>query len=179
MRKVITLTAQWCERHGVSVWRQSAHNALQIKRLMRTAQNTKRSKAQSEEQNKKNAQRVVEAHQQLLDASQQYLDKAKETHATLSALCKEKTTKVSTIDCSLQREIAVFMQHATRQIEQTRRRVILGEAIPHAEKVLSIFEPHTEWVSKGKAGVPVELGLRVCILEDKHQFILHHRVLEK
>ncbi len=32
---------------------------------------------------------------------------------------------------------------------------------------------------KGKAGVPVELGIRVCIVEDQHQFILHHRVMEK
>jgi IS5 family transposase len=176
MRKVITLTAQWCERHGVSSWRQSAYNVRQIKQFKRAAQNTKRSKTQSEEQDKKNAQRVVEAHQQLLETSQQYLDKAKETHTTLSALCK---TNVSTIDCSLQREIEHFMQHAQRQIDQTKRRVILGETIPHAEKVLSIFEPHTEWVSKGKAGVPVELGLRVCILEDQHQFILHHRVMEK
>ncbi|MBT8419986.1 MAG: ISNCY family transposase, partial [Gammaproteobacteria bacterium] len=53
------------------------------------------------------------------------------------------------------------------------------EKIPHAEKVFSIFEPHTEWVVKGKAGVPVELGLRVCVVEDKNRFILHHRVMEK
>lgn len=38
---------------------------------------------------------------------------------------------------------------------------------------------HTEWVSKGKAGIPVELGVKVCILEDQHQFILHHQVMEK
>jgi IS5 family transposase len=50
--------------------------------------------------------------------------------------------------------------------------------IPHAEKVFSIFQPHTEWISKGKAGVPVELGLRVCVLEDNMRFILHHRVME-
>jgi hypothetical protein len=43
-------------------------------------------------------------------------------------------------------------------------------------KVFSIFEPHTEWLCKGKAGVPVELGLNVCIVEDQHGFILHHRV---
>ncbi len=67
------------------------------------------------------------------------------------------------------------MAHATRQIDQIRRRVILGEVIAHEEKVFSIFEPHTEWISKGKAGVPVELGLKVCILEDQHQFILHHQ----
>jgi len=57
--------------------------------------------------------------------------------------------------------------------------VLAGEVIAHHEKVFSIFEPHTEWISKGKAGVPVELGLRVCILEDQHGFVLHHQVMEK
>ena len=71
------------------------------------------------------------------------------------------------------------MRHAERQIDQIRRRVLLGEVIPHAEKVFSIFEPHTEWIKKGKAGVLVELGLRVCVVEDIHGFILHHKVMEK
>ena len=70
------------------------------------------------------------------------------------------------------------MSHADRQINQISRRVIEGEKIPHNEKVFSIFEEHTEWISKGKAGVPVELGLKVCVLEDQHGFILHHRVMQ-
>ena len=70
------------------------------------------------------------------------------------------------------------MHHAARQIDQIRRRVIEGQVIPHAEKVFSIFEPHTEWVNKGKAGVPVELGLKTAIMEDQFQFILHHRVMQ-
>ena len=41
----------------------------------------------------------------------------------------------------------------------------------------SVFEEHTEWISKGKAGVPQELGLRVCIVEGEYGFILHHRVM--
>lgn len=53
----------------------------------------------------------------------------------------------------------------------------MDEKIPHAEKVFSIFEPHTEWISKGKAGVPQELGLKVCVLKDQNGFILHHRVM--
>ncbi len=57
------------------------------------------------------------------------------------------------------------------------RRVLRGETIPHEEKVFSVFEPYTEWLSKGKAGVPVELGLNVCVLEDQHGFILHHQVM--
>jgi len=71
------------------------------------------------------------------------------------------------------------MTHAERQIDQIRRRVVEGEKIPHEEKVFSVFEEHTEWVSKGKAGVPVELGLRVGVLEDTMGFVLHHQVMEK
>ena len=70
-----------------------------------------------------------------------------------------------------------YLAHAERQIDQVRRRVLLGERIPHAEKVFSIFEPHTEWISKGKAGVPVALGLRVLVSEDQYGFILSHRVM--
>ena len=32
---------------------------------------------------------------------------------------------------------------------------------------------------KGKAGIPVELGIKVCVIEDQHQFILHHQVMRK
>ncbi len=45
--------------------------------------------------------------------------------------------------------------------------------------MFSIFEPHTRWIKKSKAGVPVELGVPVCILEDQDQFILHHEILWK
>lgn len=76
-------------------------------------------------------------------------------------------------------EIEGYCQHAARQIDQIARRVLKGGMIPHQEKVFSIFEPHTEWISKGKAGVPVELGLKTCILEDQYQFILHHHVMEQ
>ena len=48
-----------------------------------------------------------------------------------------------------------------------------------ADKVFSIFESHTEWVNKGKAGVAVELGLRLAVSEDKHGFILNHRVMQR
>jgi hypothetical protein len=64
-------------------------------------------------------------------------------------------------------------------VDQIERRVIDGETIPHEEKVFSIFQPHTEWISKGKAGVPVELGLKVCIVENTRGYLLHHQVMER
>jgi hypothetical protein len=174
MRKVITLTAQWCDEREISDWRQHAYNLRHIKRLMRSAQNKKRSKAKSEAQKKKNETLVVKAHQEYLDVAERYLEKARDTIAML-----EQQGFTNESDVLKKLEIEGFMQHARRQIDQTKRRVMLGEVIPHDEKVFSIFEPHTEWVSKGKAGVPVELGVKVCILEDGHQFVLHHQVMEK
>ena len=76
-------------------------------------------------------------------------------------------------------EIQAYINHAQRQMDQIERRVIHGETIPHEEKVFSIFQPHTEWISKGKAGVPVELGLKVCIVEDTQGYLLHHQVMEQ
>ena len=74
-------------------------------------------------------------------------------------------------------KIAYFLKHAVRQINQIDRRLLMGETIPHNEKVFSIFEPHTRWSSKGKAGRPVELGVPVCIIECQYQFILHYEIM--
>jgi len=174
LRKVITLTAQWCDDLGISDWRQHAYNVRHVKRLMRTAQNKKRSKATSPERAEKNEALIIAAHQQYLTVAQAYLDKARQTLSLL-----ETQGLANGFEWVRKLEIEGFMAHADRQIDQIRRRVILGEVIAHDKKVFSIFEPHTEWISKGKAGVPVELGVKVCILEDQHQFILHHQVMQK
>jgi hypothetical protein len=89
-----------------------------------------------------------------------------------------ETNPLSAADQLRKDEIEGFIAHAVRQMDQVQRRVILGQSIPHEQKVFSLFQPHTEWISKGKAGVPMELGVKVCILEDQHQFILHHQVMQ-
>ena len=72
-----------------------------------------------------------------------------------------------------------FIKKAKILINQINRRVMKGEKIPHDEKIFSVFQPHTEWICKGKAGVPVELGKRVVILEDEFGLILNHQVMNK
>jgi len=76
-------------------------------------------------------------------------------------------------------EIQKYIAHAERQMDQIRRRVLEGETIAHHEKVFSLFEEHTEWINKGKAGVSQELGLKVCVVKDQFGFLLHHRVMQK
>lgn len=69
-----------------------------------------------------------------------------------------------------------FTGMAETLIDQVRRRVLLGEKIPHGEKIFSAFERYVRWVVKGKVGVIAELGIPVCVVTDQHGFILHHEL---
>jgi len=47
-------------------------------------------------------------------------------------------------------ELNTYLPLAERVIAQSRRRILLGENVPANEKVLSIFEPHTDIIKKGQ-----------------------------
>jgi hypothetical protein len=113
---------------------------------------------------------MINAHQEYVNLVAAYLDRAKLSVAFLKHATVDNVVKIMIIES--------FIAHAERQIDQILRRVVEGENIPHDEKVFSVFEEHTEWISKGKAGVSQELGLKVCILEDQYRFILHHYVIQ-
>lgn len=162
MRKMITLIALLFSDHGLTQWRQSEYVLRKIKKLFNKANKRKRSK---------NEEESVRAHRVYIDTALEYVIRARQDLEILRSMGCESIIRMAVID--------QYIAHAERQIDQIRRRVLKSETIPHHEKVFSIFEPHTEWISKGKAGVPQELGLKVCILEDNHGFILHHRVMEK
>ena len=66
-----------------------------------------------------------------------------------------------------------------KHIELVERRVMEGEQIPVGEKVYSLFEPHTEWLYKGKANKRVELGHNILVASDQWGFVVEHRVIER
>ena len=135
---------------------------------MHKVQRSKKSKAKTAEIN------IKEAHETYIELSKKFLDRVKSDINLLEGkklLSESNIIKTTIID--------KYIKHAERQISQIGRRVLKGETIPHNEKLFSIFQPHTEWISKGKAGVPVEFGIRVGIVEDQYQFLLHHRVMQK
>ena len=47
------------------------------------------------------------------------------------------------------------------------------------DKIVSIFEPHTEIIRKGKAGKPNEFGKLVQLQEAENQIITHYEVYEE
>ena len=174
VRKMITGIAIICSEVGITQWRQSHNNVLKVKRLLRNIQKLRSSNSKDDAKKARTEAIIVEAHKNYIEVCQCLLLRVKETIRILRELGLMTVTQDLRLTI-----IEDYMKHALRQIDQIRRRVVIGEKIPHGEKVFSIFEPHTEWISKGKAGVPQELGLRVCILKDQIGFTLHHRVMRR
>jgi transposase, IS5 family len=65
-----------------------------------------------------------------------------------------------------------------RVLAQTRARIVRGDT-HYPDKVLSLFEPHTEAIRKGKAVKPTEFGKLVKIQEAEAQFITDYEVCER
>ena len=109
--------------------------------------------------------------------------------ATTRAVVRDATTMVRRISQRLRtaaRSDATTLTQArqrlqrvqplvTRILEQTRARLMGGDThVP--DKVLSVFEPHTEAIRKGKIAKPTEFGKLVTIQESEHQIISAYEV---
>jgi IS5 family transposase len=78
----------------------------------------------------------------------------------------------------LRRELDSFAARTQQVIRQTRARVLNGNT--HSEgKLVSIFEPETEIIRKGKASKPTEFGKMVKIQEAENQIIVAYEVYEQ
>ena len=139
VRCLVRETARACGEVGVPGWRQWRHHRRKAMQLYCRVSGWKRRKSSPED---------VRAQ---LAASRKIADKAQASLATLRA---GGDCPASALD-----EIDRLLCHARRFADQIERRVLRGETIPHGEKVFSIFEEHTRWISKGKAGKTVEPGV--------------------
>ena len=156
MRCLLRETGRASGEHAVGGWRQWRYLTREVRSLFNRVRSTRRAKRHPER---------VEAY---LARCRGLVERAVDT---LDAV---RNQGVDAVTCG---SIEGYVAHALRQIDQVERRLVRGETIPHEEKVFSIFEEHTRWVSKGKAGTPVELGVPVALIEDQYQFILHHEIL--
>ena len=53
------------------------------------------------------------------------------------------------LDGTLRAQLEHYLELTRRVAEQTERRGFLGESVPAAEKIVSIFEPHVDIIRKG------------------------------
>ena len=112
--------------------------------------------------------------------------------ATTRAVARDATTMVRRINQRLRtashaaattltaarQQLQQVQPLVTRILAQTRARVLGGDThVP--DKVLSLFEPHTEAIRKGKIAKPTEFGKLVTIQESEHQIITAYQVHDR
>ena len=151
MRVLIRVMVGACKEYGLPGWRQQAMHLREVRQRFHRVRGRRRNGRE-------------ERCRAYLDKALSIINKAEQSYEEIRRFGECKSIEEALAD-------------ARRQVAQIERRVLLGETIPHQEKVFSLFERHTRWNVKGKAGVAVELGVPVCVLEDQYQFIVHHRVL--
>jgi hypothetical protein len=91
-------------------------------------------------------------------------------HASLLDLCDQP------VDATHWAALEYFHRMLDKHLDLVGRRLLNQETIPAHEKVFSLFEPHTEWIQKGKQRPNVELGHRLLIATDQHQLIQDYDV---
>lgn len=179
-RSILKTMKKIAFKEGLTGWRQSKYLQKKMKIIIRAiGQNRKSLKRFSSKEIKDKDNDVKYKNE--LKLKEKNLELKYSELITIASdivnLAEEQMEKIK--ESPLKTKVTNFINHSKKQIDQIQRRVFNNETIPSNEKVYSIFESHTEWISKGKAGAPQELGLKVCILEDQYQFILNHRVVEK
>ncbi len=90
---------------------------------------------------------------------------ARKVTASLLSLCDQP------VDRADWDGLAYFEQMLDKHLDLVDRRLLQGQTIAASEKIYSLFEPHTEWINKGKLHPSVELGHRLLIATDQHQLI--------
>jgi len=162
--------AKYAESNNLPNWRQYQYNTRNCKRAMRTIQLMKRSTSKQVDKKLKREKEILAAYLDYIRLVQKYILEIQDTLSLPVA--------ASLVSAAYFVSVSENIKHAQYQIDLIGRRIFNGEKIPHKDKIFSIFQPHTQWISKGKAGVPFELGLMVCIVEHASGFILNHMVME-
>jgi hypothetical protein len=163
VRKCLDMVAKLRERHPVKGMRKIKYIRKEFKSLFRsTSQQVFKGR---NEEKKKQAVSI-------------YLDKAR-------GLCGRFEVIIDTPfgadikTMAIIEALRVYNAYLKKFIGQVDRRLLKGESIPASEKVYSVFEEHTEWISKGKLGQQVELGHLALVTTDQYHFIVDYKVMEK
>jgi transposase, IS5 family len=115
---------------------------------------------------------VKAAYGRLIEVAKRTRSQARRVLATLKQATEAKAQRVAA-------RIGEFLPRLTQGIDQAYRRVIQGEAVPAGEKLLSLFEPHTQIIPRFKAGTPVEFGRKLRLDEVEGGIITGYQIVEQ
>jgi IS5 family transposase len=139
---------------------------------LRSARNRAREISRVTQSRSKEAkERCRDIYQKLVHVTQASVKQAQQVVTVLQQVASQEAQ-------ALAAQLTHFMPLVEQVIQQTVRRVVAGEKVPAKEKLVSIFEPHTYTIRRGKKGRPVEFGHKVWLDEVEGGIVSHYRVLE-
>src|SRR5450631_3418531 len=162
-RKCVDLVEKF-RRSGYALpgWRKAKDWRRQLKNLQRTASQVVYRGGPNKEA------RVQSAVRECLTVGRAL---AVKVQASLIELCDQP------VDLAAWAALEYFHRMLAKHLDLVARRLLNGETIPAHEKMFSLFEPHTEWIQKGKQRPNVELGHKFLIATDQHQMIQDYAAL--
>jgi IS5 family transposase len=126
---------------------------------------------------KERHERQIEKYRELIEVTEEVVTSAqKVVEQTRKARGKDLVAEMAVPE--LRKEIDHYCELGERVIDQARRRVLQGEQVPNAEKIFSIFEPHTDLIKRGKVLTAVEFGHKVFLAESAQGLITQYEVLQ-
>jgi IS5 family transposase len=93
--------------------------------------------------------------------------------------CTYARNSVSLELAAIADELEAMLPTMTQVVAQATRAQVQGERVPAAERVFSIFEPHTELIMRGRREKPVEFGHKMLLVQTPEKFISDYEVYEK
>src|SRR3954469_1623367 len=166
LRKGFDTVEDLMEISNVKGWRKIKHLYSATKSLFRKAsQQVFRSNGKNEKQKR--------------EAVKKYLQQS-------TILQQRFDTLINTLPVGFEIDLILVLTELLRHYndfakkfsDQIERRLLKGEKIPAEEKTYSIFEEHTEWITKGKFNKKVELGHLLLITTDQYQLIVDYKIME-
>ncbi len=163
-RKSIDMIDKLQEKYNLAGWRKIHNWHCDLKNKMRVLGRASASGGKGKQERVKLA-------------TQGYLTKARALYKKLES-SKSNLPQEDMADKVIIMELARFMELLHKHIGLLERRILKQEDIPHSEKMFSIFEQYTEWVTKGKMRPNVELGKKVSITTDQFNLIVDYQVMD-
>jgi len=110
-------------------------------------------------------------YQKLLEMTQKTIESA---HCIQKQLCQHPEQKAKRLSQILE----TFLSRTEQVIDQTTRRILQGEQVSASEKIVSLFEEHTDIICRGKESRPVEYGHKIWLNEVEGGLVSHYRILD-
>ena len=124
-------------------------------------------------------EKLKQAYGKLLDATGRVMGQAKRFSQEIADGVKRSADILQQAALQgLRQEIDTMLPRVQQVVQQTKTRIFGGDT--HAAgKILSLFEPSTEVIRKGKAGKPNEFGKMVKVQEAENQIVIDFEVYQQ